>query len=208
MSLNLLNPVFEILKIWLFNRTLNLSCRITLWGSHVNNVTKHRAKRKHAGRQWSAGACRTASGHDLLSCSQLGTAYRIAFARTRYFMRSGLLVMPELKSECQFSTEALDSALRSATPWVDHSKIPGYFGILDWSAIHMRECGAPESYGVQNSTPVCCTPFGHILTMNNCIYHYQYHSQPFECKSITIFSNIQCPHRQLCYEKGKYFWLT
>ena len=54
----------------------------------------------------------------------------------------------------------------------------------------MRECGAPESYGVQNSTPVCCTPFGHILTMNNCIYHYQYHSQPFECKSITIFSNI------------------
>ena len=44
-----------------------------------------------------------------------------------------------------------------------------------WSA--GLECNPHEgvlsakSYGVQNSTPVCCTPFGHILTMNNSIYH-------------------------------------
>ena len=34
--------------------------------------------------------------------------YGIAFARTRYFVKSGLPVMRELKFECQSSTEVLE----------------------------------------------------------------------------------------------------
>ena len=49
------------------------------------------------------------------------------------------------------------------------------------------ECGVLGKDGVQNSTPVCCTPFGHILTMNNCIHHNQYHFPTLLYKFITIF---------------------
>ena len=81
------------------------------------------------------------------------------------------------------------SALRSATPWVEHSKIPGYFGVLDWSAIHMRECWALKVTECRIALQFVALLLDIFLQWTTPFITISISSQPSKYEFITIFIN-------------------
>ena len=81
------------------------------------------------------------------------------------------------------------SALRSPTPWVEHSKIPGYFGVLDWSAIHMRECWALKVTECRIALQFVALLLDIFLQWTTPFITISITSQPSKYEFITIFIN-------------------
>ena len=81
------------------------------------------------------------------------------------------------------------SALRSATPWVEHSKIQGYYGLLDWSAIHMRECWALKVTECRIVLQLVALLLDIFLQWTTPFITISITSQPSKYEFITIFIN-------------------